>query len=83
MAKTIEDTAPGPFKHFYASPLFDRMVTSCLIYFIDNLQMTTLAQVTFYVPICVSADVLLVPSFPLSLFSFVACLLYTSDAADE
>lgn len=45
VSKIVEDTAPGQFKHFYASPLFDRMVTSCLVYFIDNLQLTTLGQV--------------------------------------
>jgi len=45
VSKVVEDTAPGQFKHFYASPLFDRMVTSCLIYFINNLQLTTLGQV--------------------------------------
>ncbi|DBB00113.1 hypothetical protein WJX77_005666 [Trebouxia sp. C0004] len=44
VSKVVEETAPGQFKHFYASPLFDRMVTSCLIYVIDNLQLTTLGQ---------------------------------------
>ena len=51
VSKVIEDTAPGQFKHFYASQLFDRMVTSCLIYFIDNLQLASLSQVCL-IPCC-------------------------------
>lgn len=47
VSKAVEDTAPGQFKHFYASQLFDRMVTSCLIYFVDKLQLTTLSQVCY------------------------------------
>ena len=45
VSKAVEDAAPGQFKHFYASQLFDRMVTSCLIYFVNKLQLTTLSQV--------------------------------------
>lgn len=48
VSKAIEDSAPSQFKHFYASQLFDRMVTSCLIYFVDNLQLTTLSQVCIF-----------------------------------
>ena len=59
VSKAVEDTAPGQFKHFYASPLFDRMVTSCLIYFIDNLQLTTLSQVC----ICCKTATLLICVF--------------------
>lgn len=45
VSKTINETAPGNFKHFYANPLFDRLVTPCLLYFLDKLQATTLNQV--------------------------------------
>lgn len=58
VSKAVEETAPGQFKHFYASPLFDRMVTSCLVYFVDNLQLATLGQVRsvseMYVELCSS-----------------------------
>ena len=31
--KSMDDRAPLPFKRFYNSPLFDRLLNACLLYF--------------------------------------------------